>query len=70
MCGPPGFQVLLLVKKEVFPWLAAAGMSFGVKVPGEVIWYLCPSGRDISHYLWWTLGYEAEQLVACHRLFI
>lgn len=63
-------QVLLLVKKEVSPCLVAAGMSFGVKVSGKVIRHLCPLGRDISHYLWWALRNEAEQLIACHRLFI
>lgn len=30
VCGPPGFQVFLLVEKEMFPGLAAAGMTLGV----------------------------------------
>lgn len=67
MCGPPSFQGLLLVIKEVSPM----GWVLESKVCGDVIWYLCSSGGDItSPYLWWALRNEVEQLIACHRLFI
>lgn len=60
--APPG-------GKGGVPRAGAAGMCFGVAVPGEVIRCLSLFRGDISHYLWWALRHEAEQLVAHHRLF-
>lgn len=60
VCGD--FQVLLLEKKVVSPWLG------GALEPWGVIWGLCQG--DISPHLRWALRDEVQELAAGHRIFI
>lgn len=59
------FQVLLLEKKVVSPWL---GGGLGLTCLGGVIW--CLYQGDISPHLRWALGDEVQELAAGHRIFI